>query len=202
MTSPGVPDIYQGNELWQFNLVDPDNRRPVDYEQRRELLKKFPTAGQPQASRREYARTLLANMDNGLVKLYLTQRTLSIRKKEVEIFQHGDYTPLSADGQRGENIVAFARERQGRTVIVAVPRLCATLLGEDFESPCAKTLWGDTKLGLPLKETGCYHHVFTGECIPVDREDGFPFISAAKLFWNFPVALLISEALTLPRGIA
>ena len=81
-------------------------------------------------------------------------------------------------------------------MIVAVPRLCATLLGEDFDSPCAETLWGDTQLEIPRAERGCYHQVLTGECIPVGRGEQVPFLPAATLFRDFPVALLINEPST------
>lgn len=193
MTSPGVPDIYQGNELWQFSLVDPDNRRPIDYEKRQNLLKELALIGQSPTDLREHARSFVANMDSGLIKLCLTQRTLSIRKRDADLFQLGRYIPLSAHGQRCENIVAFAREHEGRKVIVAVPRLCATLLGENFDNPCAEALWDDTHLEIPAAERRCYRHVFTGECIPVDRGSAYSSVPAAKLFRYFPVALLTTD---------
>ncbi len=193
MTSPGVPDIYQGNELLQFNLVDPDNRRPIDYDHRRHLIEKLPMASQPP---QEFRDVLLTNMDNGLIKLYLTQKTLQARKKEALLFQEGGYTPLKVKGPKAQHICAFAREHEGRSVIVAVPRLCATLLGEDFESPCDEPLWGDTAVEIPFAERRCYQHAFTGACIPIDQTEHGRFLPAAKLFQNFPVALLVGEPLT------
>ena len=195
MTSPGVPDIYQGNELWQLSLVDPDNRHPVDYRHRQELLKRLPLNVQSHKDVREHLGSLLANMDSGFVKLYLTQTTLALRGKEALVFEQGRYIPLQTHGQRSEHILAFARELEGRTVIIAVPRLCATLLGENFDSPCEESLWGDTTLEIPHSERACYHQVFTGECIPVDRGEQGELLPAAKLFRDFPVALLVSEPL-------
>jgi (1->4)-alpha-D-glucan 1-alpha-D-glucosylmutase len=194
MTSPGVPDIYQGNELWQFNLVDPDNRRAIDYDHRRGLIDNLPTDCRPP---QEFRDALLANMDNGLVKLYLTQRTLRIRKKETLLFQRGGYLPLKVNGPKSEHICAFAREYENRSIIVAVPRLCATLLGEDFNSPCNESLWGDTEVEIPFAERACYQHAFTGECIPGDQGEQGRFLPAVKLFRDFPVALLISETINL-----
>ncbi len=193
MTSPGVPDIYQGNDLWQFNLVDPDNRRPIDYDQPRRLLEKIPTACQPP---QEFRDALLANMENGLIKLYLTQRTLRVRKKEALLFQKGGYFPLKVKGSKAEHVCAFVREYEGRSVIVAVPRLYATLLGEDFESPSNDALWGDTGVEIPFTEKRCYQQAFTDACIPIDQTEHGRFLPAAKLFQNFPVALLVSESLT------
>lgn len=192
MTAPGIPDIYQGNELWRFSLVDPDNRCPIDYRHRQGLLNTFSATAQSQEEIRKHLGTLLATGDSGLVKLYLTQATLAVRRKEALVFQQGRYTPLKTHGQRSEHIVAFAREFEGRSVIVAAPRLCATLLGESFKSPCGESLWGETTLEIPRHEAGCYHLVFTGECIPIDRGEQQDYLPAAKLFRDFPVALLVS----------
>jgi len=195
MTSPGVPDIYQGNELWQFSLVDPDNRQPIDYRHRQELLKSLSLNVQRHKDVGKHLGSLLANMDGGLVKLYLTQTTLALRRKEALVFQKGHYIPLQAHGQRSEHILAFARKLEGRSVIIAVPRLCATLLGDNFDTPCEESLWGDTTLEIPHSARACYHQVFTGECIPVNRGEQGEFLPAAKLFRDFPVALLVSEPL-------
>lgn len=136
--------------------------------------------------------TLLANWDSGLLKLFLTEATLALRRKEALVFQQGRYIPLKTHGQRSEHIVAFARKFEGRLVLVAAPRLCAALLGDNFESPCQESLWGDTTLEIPHSEAACYHQVLTGECIPIDRGDQQQFLPAAKLFRDFPVALLVS----------
>ena len=190
MTSPGVPDIYQGNELWDFSLVDPDNRRAVDYEKRRNALEEL-TKARKQSEQLDQTRKLLSSMQNGLIKLYLTQKTLSFRKAQADLFQNGTYLPLSAQGAHAENILGLARQHQGRSVIVAVPRLCAALLGDAFDTLCNDALWGDTALEIPVSGHGCYHNLFTGECIPVNGEGAV--LPVGKLFHDFPVALLVGE---------
>jgi len=178
LTSPGVPDIYQGNELPDFSLVDPDNRRPVDYELRRRLLEKSQAAATPNGSD---------------AKLYLTWKALALRKQEEGLFREGRYIPLTASGEKSAHIVAFAREHEGRTAIVAVPRLCASLLGT-AETVCDEAVWADTTVAIPRSGAGCYHNVFTGECIPLHREKQRTSVPAAKLFRHFPVTLLLSES--------
>src|SRR5207302_7629671 len=108
--SPGVPDFYQGSELWDLSLVDPDNRRPVDYERRAAILRKMKAT----SDRLDLA-TLLRRWSDGRVKMFVTWKLLELRARRAEVFQHGSYEPL--DG--GRNVCAFSR---GDEVIVAVPR--------------------------------------------------------------------------------
>jgi len=192
LTSPGVPDIYQGNELFEFSLVDPDNRQPVDYTRRREMLRQFLGADSSPQSLQPQPRDLLTNADNGGAKLYLTWKTLNIRKKEAALFQRGEYIPLNTNGQNANNVIAFARQHEGRTAIVAVPRLCA-LLGEAQVAAWDETVWADTLVEIPDSKASCYHNVFTGECI-LASGDQPQHLPVAQLFRNFPVALLLSEA--------
>ena len=167
MTLPGVPDFYQGNELWDFSLVDPDNRRPVDYDKRRELLEKMPPRDESPDQLRDFAGSLLANMDNGLIKMYLTQKTLTIRKDNPAIFQDGRYVPLKVTGSKANHVGAFAREFEGRVAIVAVPRLCSALLGDDLSSPCNEGLWSDTEIELPETAADVRAQCIHGR-VPVD----------------------------------
>jgi (1->4)-alpha-D-glucan 1-alpha-D-glucosylmutase len=195
LTCPGVPDIYQGNELWRFKLVDPDNRRPVDYDRRRKLRDDLQRTNQSPSQLQSNATAFQANMDDGLIKLFLTWRTLSFRKTESLLFQQGRYIPLKVTGEKSEHLCAFAREYQGRSVIVVVPRLCGSLLRENFTTPCDESLWGDTEVDTPDSRTSCYHHVLTGECIPVSSNQQPGQLPATKLMSNFPVALLFSDPL-------
>jgi len=196
LTAPGVPDIYQGNELLDFSLVDPDNRRPVDYEQRRQVIGELRRESQISQQGLPDLAGLLANWESGKAKLYLTWRTLQIRQIEPLLFQQGEYIPLQATGPRSEHVCAFAREQRGRLAIVVVPRLCAALLGETFNSVCEEGVWGDTRLELPFKAAPCYHNVLTGECFPV-RGEGSPCLSSlGTLLHNFPVALLLNQRST------
>lgn len=183
LTAPGVPDIYQGNEVRHFSLVDPDNRRPVDYALRRKILKQLESEIQPSEA-----------VVNGAVdlKLYLTRKTLMVRRNEPSLFQQGDYVPLKVSGKQANHVVAFARQHGGRTAIVAVPRLCATLMGEDLDSVCRAEIWEDTGIEIAKSGASCCHNIFTGECYPLDNEDNS--LSAAKIFRQFPVALLLTDS--------
>src|SRR5213592_2479004 len=135
LTSPGVPDIYQGNEIWDYSLVDPDNRRRVDYNRRREMLETLPTAAIDE---------LLRNWPDGRIKMFLTQRLLQFRREHVDLFHRGEYLPLRASGTLAECCGSFARELAGKWIIVIAPRLSSRI---GFP-PVAET-WKDTSVGLP-----------------------------------------------------
>jgi (1->4)-alpha-D-glucan 1-alpha-D-glucosylmutase len=165
LTCPGVPDIYQGTELWDLSLVDPDNRRPVDFELRRELLARARSANAAEA---------LAGLDEGLAKVWLIQRTLRLRRRRPELFgPSGRYQPLHATGSRAGHVVAYAR---GGEAVVVVPRLVYRLAGR----------WGRTALALPAGE---WQDEFSG------RRLGGGRVQVASLLADFPVALLMPAAL-------
>jgi (1->4)-alpha-D-glucan 1-alpha-D-glucosylmutase len=163
LTVPGVPDIYRGCELWDFSLVDPDNRRPVDWATRSEMLRRLDNAG-----------------PGGCAKLYLTHRLLGLRTQHPALFAAGDYTPLIAEGGRGDDhLCAFTREHDGEAIAVAVPRLVARLYrgGEAAD-------WGGT--GVMLPNGGDWEDVLGG-----GRHAGGARVRAAELFGAFPVAVLL-----------
>ncbi len=146
LASPGVPDIYQGNELWDFSLVDPDNRRRVDYGTRDALLRDLEVRLSPAApDHGAELRGLLDAMTDGRVKLYLMWRTLQVRRRMERLFREGDYLPLTPAGAAAEHVFAFARRLEDEAIIVVVPRLCARLLGEGGGMPTGD-VWGDTEL--------------------------------------------------------
>jgi (1->4)-alpha-D-glucan 1-alpha-D-glucosylmutase len=158
ITSPGVPDFYQGTELWDFSLVDPDNRRPVDYEKRKSLLEKVRSAD---------PKTLLRRWTDGRIKMFVTLKALEARKQ----FAHHDYRPLDA----GSNVCAFQR---GDDMIVAVPRLI-TRLADAGTLPLGD-VWGDTTLNIG----GSWRNTFTGETVEGDAlalRDVFATFPAAIL---------------------
>jgi (1->4)-alpha-D-glucan 1-alpha-D-glucosylmutase len=186
LTSPGLPDIYQGNEIFHFSLVDPDNRRPVDYAVRQELLKRLQKDGKSSAP--------AATSGAVDLKLRLTWKTLAVRRDEPALFQNGTYRSLKVSGETANHVVAFAREHEGRSAIVAVPRLCATLLGETHESIGDARIWGETRLEVEHSGAGCYHNVFTGECYPLGDQSVHSWLPVAQLFRYFPVALLLSDS--------
>ncbi len=123
LTSPGVPDLYQGTESWDFSLVDPDNRRPVDFQARREMLAEL--RGRLASGKYELSQLtdeLLANLPDGRIKLFLIYQTLNFRRSHEDVFARGEYLPLEAAGSRRDHVVAFARSFGDRVVLVIVPR--------------------------------------------------------------------------------
>lgn len=173
LTSPGVPDVYQGCELWNFSLVDPDNRRPVDYAARRRLLDEVEGVD---------IAALLGRWQDGSVKLALTRRVLALRADKTALFRDGAYEPLEAAGARAEHVVAFARTLDDGAVVVAAPRLVSAL-GDD---PGGAWDWGDTSVPLPRGQR--WRNVLTGA--ELEASDA---VTAAALFGGFPVALLVRE---------
>jgi (1->4)-alpha-D-glucan 1-alpha-D-glucosylmutase len=185
LTAPGVPDIYQGTELWDLSLVDPDNRRAVDYEKRQKLLADL------SESRDEQSLPEIGSaMDDGAAKLFMIAKALRVRREQPTLFSHGSYVPLMAEGQCSEHVCAFAREFDGQRMIVVVPRLVAGLLKGETQMPLGKNVWDDTALLLPEQlRHAAYRDVFTGATIMPQGEH----LAAADVFSHFPVALLISD---------
>ena len=191
LTSPGVPDIYQGNELWDLSLVDPDNRRPVDYARRRRMLKDLrERADTLAADIPQYCRELLEHMEDGGIKLFLTWKTLCFRKSYRELFREGDYMPLAVRGAHAERVCAFARTREKQTAIIIAPRLWGTLLGEAEYRPETE-IWQDTRIQLPEIAAQFYRNVFTKELVHAGANGETQLSTVLK---DFPVALLFGEA--------
>ncbi len=185
IASPGVPDIYQGQELWDFSLVDPDNRRPVDYELRMRLMKELETR-RGEAGVRGMARELVEAWEDGRIKLHVVQTALRLRAALPDVFTGGGYVPLVAEGGRAEHVVSFARTGGGAAVIVAVPRLVATLTRErGFALPEAAD-WKGTRIPVPDELAGRYRNALTGE----ELRPGKHGLDAREVFADFPVALL------------
>jgi (1->4)-alpha-D-glucan 1-alpha-D-glucosylmutase len=197
MTAPGVPDFYQGNELWSFNLVDPDNRLPVDFAHRREMLRDTVTfLSVKNEELIERVRGLVQNMEDGRIKMYLIWRTLSLHWRQPELFQYGTYLPLSANGAKDEYLCAFARRFKDRTIIAVAPRLWGTLFGFDSNiKPMGCEEWIDTWVNAPSGhiDKKVYTNIFTGESLVPEMLNGKFSFPAIKLFANFPVALLTDQ---------
>ena len=192
LTAPGVPDTYQGTELWDLSLVDPDNRRPVDYGKRVEMLGELRSrAEKPGGDLASLARELLAAKEDGRVKLYVTWRGLTCRRERAGLFSAGEYLPAEIRGQRRDHVFAFARRDGGRLAVVAVPRLLTRLAG-DGALPVGESVWRDTQLRIPGVAGGrSLRNLFTGETMSVDRMNGA--LRAGDVFATFPVALLVSD---------
>jgi (1->4)-alpha-D-glucan 1-alpha-D-glucosylmutase len=173
VASPGVPDYYQGTELFDFSLVDPDNRRPVDYELRKQSLENLQG-------------DLLANLSDGRAKMHIIQRGLAVRRAHPTLFHGGKYLPLYADSGREENVVAFALRRGSSAVIAVAPRLFAGLMHEGDAAPIGERIWGDASLVLPDGMTGQLENVLTGETFEAQGR-----LPLARLLGRFPGALLV-----------
>ena len=189
MVSPGVPDFYQGTELWALTLVDPDNRKPVDYGVRVAALAGLKTR-ETELGPRKLMGELLKSYEDGRIKLYLIFRTLNYRRENQELFDAGEYLPLEAQGARARNLCAFARRGKGKTVIAAAPRFMATLAPEPGQFPLGEAAWLDSFLLLPEGATGRYRNVITNEELSSVEHSGKAGIPLANIFTSAPVALL------------
>jgi (1->4)-alpha-D-glucan 1-alpha-D-glucosylmutase len=190
VTAPGVPDFYQGTELWDFSLVDPDNRRPVDYERRRRLLQELePSLGEPGA----VANRLMASLLDDRVKLFATTMLLRLRREQREIFDHGTYEPVDADGARRDHVFGFVRAHRDRHVLVVVPRLITALAPDPQQLPLGDRVWGDTQIIIPRASATDYRHLFTADRIVAQRDGERTTVRAADLFERFPIAVLEAQ---------
>lgn len=192
LTAPGVPDIYQGNELWDFSLVDPDNRRPVDYDRRCRVLQalqeRLATAG---SDLRAAVRELLDNREDGRVKLYVTYRALSYRREHPDLFLSGEYVPVAATGPQERHICAFARRQGSLAALVVAPRLLAQVVADPTTLPIGPEVWPDSWVLLPPGwDSRCYRNVLTGETVKAIPTNGGLRLALGEVFANFPVALL------------
>src|ERR1041385_4083116 len=187
LTSPGNPDIYQGTELWDFSLVDPDNRRPVDYALRERLLSELDRKAEA-GNLPALCAELLENYQDGRIKLWTTMQALRLRRDRRDLFHPGRYRPLNAIGTKQQHAVAFAREQHNHGAIVAVPRLSYTLAGGSLRAPLGE-LWDTTELPVPPRCAEFLENVFTGEKIRVTQQRT---LLCREVFAHFPVALLVS----------
>ncbi len=197
LTCPGIPDIYQGSELWDLRLVDPDNRQPVDYQSRISLLQDVKNRiqtkkGQEKQSQlKQFALELLEAGSDGRIKLYVIYRTLGFRCTQPELFSDGAYVPLEAKGTRSKHCTAFLREIGSRAVAVAVPRLVVGLTNGVAKAPLGEEVWQNTCLALPNSQPGdTYRNILTGEVLSVSRSEDLIGLSLSSVFGCFPAALL------------
>lgn len=195
LTAPGVPDIYQGDELWRFDLVDPDNRRPVDYTQRQALLdemaERFSAA---QDKPLEEAVRLLATLTDGKTKLFVIRQTLAFRNLQQALFRKGRYLPLMVTGEHAAHVVAFARLSGKDLALIVVPRMLAGLLGFPATALPVGDIWGNTAIALPEGAPAQYfRNIFTAEQIGTEGDPKEPQLLLSRVLANFPVALLTNN---------
>jgi len=190
ITAPGVPDFYQGTEVWDLSLVDPDNRRPVDYPARVAALRDL-RARIEAADLGDLARELVECWADGRIKLYTVHRALSCRRAAPDLFRAGRYVPLATAGQHAAHVCAFARHGTAGAVIVVAPRLTARLTGNGARLPLGTEAWADTQVLLPPEIAGAADvDVFTGAELRSVAREGGSTLAVADLLAEFPVALL------------
>jgi len=188
VTAPGVPDIYQGTELWDLSLVDPDNRRPVDFTARRALLAEL-TAGVEEAELPALATRLLRRPADGRIKLLVASRALQHRRRRRDLYDRGAYVPLAMDGSRERHAVAFARTLNGTASITVVGRLL-TSIAPTGVAPVGEASWTDTRVVLPpTLPHGPYRDALTGTVVELDR-GATPGLKLSQAFAHLPVAVL------------
>jgi (1->4)-alpha-D-glucan 1-alpha-D-glucosylmutase len=181
ITAPGLPDFYQGTELWDFSLVDPDNRRPVDFTLRQKILKELGAACT--SDRMKLLRELVERPEDGRIKLFLIWKALSARKDKAELFQKGEYHPLEFEGARQDMAFGYARTLGDSAALTIVPRLFAKAAGEEARFPLG-SFWEDTSLRLP--GTAPFIDAFTGRTFPPGK-----MAHMRDVFGNLPFSLLI-----------
>lgn len=188
IASPGVPDFYQGSEIWDFTLVDPDNRRPVDYALRARLLagiRKLQAHG-PATLIEE----LVRDAADGSIKLFVTSRALCFRKSNRELLENGSYIPLRAIGARQNHVIAFARVLGSRSLIAVAGRFFRSL-GAEQRRPTGGDVWGESALLLRRNLSRAHwRDVFSESSVEVAMRNGRPTLPLAEVFARLPVALL------------
>ncbi|MFN6497466.1 MAG: malto-oligosyltrehalose synthase [Nostoc sp. DedQUE01] len=184
--APGVPDFYQGTELWELSLVDPDNRRPVDFDQRQSYLSTIKE--QIKTDILGLIQELLKHKTDGRIKLFLTAQLLKARKDYLSLFQDGDYLPLEIHGTHANHIIAFARQLGNQTAIAIAPRFFTRLI-QPGEDPLGESVWKDTHLQLPSGTSLSWKNVLTEQPLQTKQT-----LSIASALAHFPVALLVSSA--------
>ncbi|HEY2588448.1 MAG TPA: malto-oligosyltrehalose synthase, partial [Tepidisphaeraceae bacterium] len=195
LTAPGAPDTYQGTELWDFSLVDPDNRRTVDYALRRKLLADVQSRFNSDADRATFLSELLDSKDDGRIKLLLTWRVLSLRRQKPGLFTAGEYISAQVTGSRADHIFAFARRHGDDWAIVIVPRFFATLVPDACSTSLGARVWGDTRVTVPgIRRATRLTHLFTAMPIESDPDNaGGQSIRVADALDAFPVGLLTGD---------
>jgi (1->4)-alpha-D-glucan 1-alpha-D-glucosylmutase len=178
-TSPGVPDFYRGSELWDFSLVDPDNRRPVDYALRQALLESVETADVSE---------MLDGWRDGRIKLFTTTRLLQLRRRRAEFFQTADYQPLTVRGPQRAHVVGFARRSGRQWMVTVTPRLVANL-SPPGRLPLGAKVWTSTTLVLPSGAPVRWKNIFTDKVVAARRRG----LALGEVFAECPVAVCVGE---------
>jgi (1->4)-alpha-D-glucan 1-alpha-D-glucosylmutase len=188
ITIPGVPDFYQGSELWDFRLVDPDNRGPVDFKKRVRLLAELQQQ-EEQRGRLGLIQDLLDHWQDGRIKLFVTSTALNFRRDHSDLFLDGAYQALPATGAKKENVLAFVRHTGDAWAVTAVPRL-VTKLAPAGRPPIGESIWAAGALHLPKEAPIDWVNILTGEKLQARASKRGRSLPMAEVFSKFPVALL------------
>ncbi len=191
IASPGAADFYQGSELWDLRLVDPDNRGPVDFSRRTTMLNDIERMRS--SDREKLVRDLVDHWHDGGIKLYLILTALCHRRENMALFQEGNFLPLQSTGTRSQYVVSFLRRHNGKEILVVVPRWLSQISESSAKGRTAPD-WHDTDIKLPPGSPSAWNNVLTGEKILLQEQSGENSIRVNALFRNFPVALLDSAA--------
>jgi len=185
IASPGVADFYQGSELWDLRLVDPDNRGAVDFDKRMAILETITNAEAVESGRELH--DLVEHWQDGRIKMYLIWRAVHFRSEHQDLFREGELVPIHAAGRYGRNVIAFLRRRGEESALVVVPRflsqVCATIC------PISDVDWGDTTLILPQEAPREWSSVLTRKHLASQKRDSGLSLMVNDLFREFPVAL-------------
>jgi (1->4)-alpha-D-glucan 1-alpha-D-glucosylmutase len=192
ITAPGLPDFYQGCELWDFSMVDPDNRRPVDFRHRIQMLED--TRREHGNGSRRFFSQLLKHWQDGRIKLFLSDRALDFRRANASLYQQGQYIPLETFGPHQQSLCAFTRRLDNQWAITLVPRL-TTRLAPTGRWPLGETIWLDTSVELPADAPDRWHNTLTGETVETTPgHDGHKTLAISAVLKTFPCALLHATA--------
>jgi (1->4)-alpha-D-glucan 1-alpha-D-glucosylmutase len=189
LTSPGVPDTYQGTELWDFSLVDPDNRRPVDYARRIADLNALADDFSGDADHSVAARALLDRWTDGKVKLWTMSRVLALRGRHPRWFDDGGYLALTTLGAKATHLCAFARPHEARMMVTLAPRLFVGLAVDGW--PLGESVWRDTRIVLPANAPRSWRNALTNARYVAQGSEDATTLSVASILDAFPVALLV-----------
>jgi (1->4)-alpha-D-glucan 1-alpha-D-glucosylmutase len=186
IASPGIPDFYQGTELQALTLVDPDNRRRIDFAAAAQALQAIEQLQGP-------PRGLLEEQDGGASKLYVIRKLLQLRRDDPQLFALGEYHPLQVEGTRKDHVFAFARTHERHSCIVIVPRWSAKLMDAANELPLGERVWADTRVAVANVAAASVTELFTGVEVQIESVGSERFVSVAKALAEFPVAVLVTH---------
>jgi (1->4)-alpha-D-glucan 1-alpha-D-glucosylmutase len=185
---PGVPDTYQGQELFDFSLVDPDNRRPVDFARRQRYLSEIIERTREEQGIGRLCQELLRQWTDGRLKLWVTYRGLHARREYHQLFEQGEYVPLKVTGSGERHVVAYARTHGRQMAVIVTPRFAYGLMNGEARMPLGDA-WGRTQIELPPRspETPLKNWL-TGEILPAGQRT----LLCREVFASFPLGLLLN----------